>query len=119
MPQASCVIASLPSEIAPAASSRCTTVALALTGARSRAPGGAARRVQAGDVEAVLPAGHAARQRSGVLAARGARLQLARALEGPLGVQLPDGAQVIQLGGERERALDPLHDSARGSHGVE
>ena len=56
IPQASCVIASLPIEIAPAASSRSTTVALAVAARRVRAPRGPARRVQAGDVEAVLPA---------------------------------------------------------------
>ena len=84
-----------------------------------RAPGRAARRVQAGDVEAVLPPAHRAREGPHVLSAGGAAGQRASTLARAVGVELPDGAEVSELARQLEGTLDALDDSAGGHHGVE
>ena len=119
IPQASWVIASLPIEMAPAASSRCTTVALVVAGGAPERhgappvvcrPATSKQSFQAHTVPASGPASSPRAPADSCARARSTRR---------FGVELPHGAEVLELGGARERALDPLCDSARRRHGVE
>ena len=118
IPQAICVIASLPSEIAPAASTRCTIVALVRAGSspeRQGAPPVVCRPAtskqsfQAQTVPASGPGASTARRRV---------VERAGALERALAVELPEGAEVTERRSARQRLLHPLRDSARDVHGV-
>ena len=108
--------ASGPSSPRPAASSqacraRCPRVLESLhnrgadrRGGSPRTPGCPARRVQARNVEAVLPAAHAACQRTDVLAARGALSQHARCFACRVGGELPDSPELFHLRRPLERS---------------
>ena len=119
IPQASCVIASLPSETAPAASMRCTTPALEVAGpaaARQGAPPVVCR--PATSKQSFHP--HTVPARGPTSSPRVARAASERARSrAPSASSSQTAPRCSELAGQLERALDALDDSAGGHHGVE